>query len=338
MERALRLNGVLAGVCEEQDDGTRVPQGADAPVALVVGAPNRALRPHLRGKHQKVWWLAAPNSEGVPPKAVQALMDETYSLGCDGVRPILDGIFATSEWAKGVLTRAFPSLPVVTWQHGVLPEYRVNAAQRQAVRDLYDKGQFQLLHVTSAGSRKGTPELLQAWDLFVKKHPLLRCRLDLLVNPQHLVEFSDHVQALRLSTVMVAPGQRYTTEQLCKGMSGYHGVVQPSRAEGFGLVPLEARASGIPVVMTTCTGHSDHGHGPGVVPVQTGPSEASDDYRGATAPSVSADAVYEGIKTLYDNWQSLDESARDYAPTLQQEWSWENRAKSALAEMEKYNV
>ena len=41
-------------------------------------------------------------------------------------------------------------------------------------------------------------------------------------------------------------------------LGGFDLVCQPSRAEGFGLVPLEARACGVPVAATLCTGHADH--------------------------------------------------------------------------------
>jgi glycosyltransferase involved in cell wall biosynthesis len=338
MERALSIHRKLAGVCREDDDGFRPVEGVDAPFALVVGAPPRTLRPHLRGKHKQVWWLAAPNSEGIPPRTVQMLNDDTYSVNTEGMRPILDGIFATSEWARDILRKAFPHLPVLLWQHGVLPEFEVRLLQRDSVRTRYDSGEFQLLHITSTVSRKGTHELLQAWQKFTGERKNLKYRLDLLVNPRHLLEFSELVKGMQIPSVMVAPGQSYDTQQLCVGMSSYHAVVQPSRAEGFGLVPLEARACGIPVAMTGCTGHSDHAGGPGVVLVRHQASGKSDDYSGATAPVVTASDVYDAMNELYEGWKGLEEDARQHAETLRHDWSWERRAESAIEELEKMNV
>lgn len=338
MERAIRENGKLAGVCRDDDDGFKPVDGVDAPYGLVVGAPHRCFRPHLRGDHQKVWWLAAPNSEGVPPQAVTSLMDGVFSFRTNAMRPMIDGIFATSHWAKDVLVKSFPSLPVLVWQHGVLPDFFVQEEQRESVSQRYDSNEFQLLHVTSTVSRKGTFELLLAWRRFTQQFPTLRCRLDLLVNPQHLMEFSDCVSSLRLASVLVAPGQSYETRQLRVGMSAYHGVVQPSRAEGFGLVPLEARACGIPVLMTACTGHADHVEGPGVVVVPHRDSAKSDDFPGATAPTVDAEDIYAALLTFYNDWKRWDREARDHAPTLQKEWAWENRAVSAIRELENLNV
>ena len=38
----------------------------------------------------------------------------------------------------------------------------------------------------------------------------------------------------------------------------YDAVICPSRAEGFGIIPLEAATHGIPVIATDGTGHTEH--------------------------------------------------------------------------------
>ena len=120
----------------------------------------------------------------------------------------------------------------------------------------------------------------------------------------------------------------------------HHVVVQPSRAEGFGLVPLEALASGVPVVATSCTGHAEYVDAvrsatrddlprysavspPGVVAVPTGELGPIDDGPGALAPSVDADAIAEALRLAYSDKDRLRREAAENARAIYLNWSWE---------------
>lgn len=337
MQRAIELNDKLSGFVpgEGIDPDDQYP-GSDAPVAITLGDPQRALKPHVKGMHQRFWLLVAPNSCGMDPKLVEQLGGNTYSLGSGEIRPIVDGFLAPSLFAKDVLQREFPEHPVVLWRHGVLPIFRVNTNERESVREDFDQNQFRLLHITSTSKgRKGTLELLRAWKRFLSTFKTVKARLDVLVNPTHISDMLDLVRKEKAAGVLVVSGQNFEARRYVEGLSKYHAVVQPSRAEGFGLVPLEARACGIPVAMTGCTGHADHIKGPGVVEVASGEVESSDDFSQATSPGVGDREVYSALVELYENWRILDVRSAEHAPTIQEEWSWENQATRALKEIEK---
>ncbi len=338
MERAIQHHGKLSGFVPSEDIGEDdLHVGVEAPVALSVGVPMRALKAHVKGQHKSHWVLLAPNSNGIPPEAVRLLKGETFSLSTNGVRRVLDGVIAPSVWAQKVLQDIFPDIPVILWQHGVLPHFQVQEETRSAVRQMRAGGQMNFLHMTSTKmSRKGTKELLVAWSSITKAYPDLRLQLELLVNPANSVDYLEMVKELQARNVAVIPGQNFTDKRLVAGMSRYHGVLQPSRAEGFGLVPLEARACGIPVAMTDNTGHADHANGPGVVTIPSGELQTSDDYFRAQAPIVSPEDIFRGVSNLIENWEVLEAAAVEYAPVIQNEWSWENRASSPLEELEKY--
>jgi glycosyltransferase involved in cell wall biosynthesis len=114
-----------------------------------------------------------------------------------------------------------------------------------------------------------------------------------------------------------------------------HIVVQPSRSEGFGLVPCEALCCGTPIVATSCTGHSAYLSGavPGHIEVEHGPYAPIDDYPGATAPTVSEDAIAEALVRASGNWMELAEDALRCAPAFAQAWTWEKRNAAAITEM-----
>jgi len=87
------------------------------------------------------------------------------------------------------------------------------------------------------------------------------------------------------------------------------------------------------VIGTTCTGHSDHMGGPGVVVVESGESAPSDDYLGATAPTVSEDQILSALTVGYSQAISLHQEAVKHADELADLWSWERCVAPAVEQM-----
>lgn len=322
---------VLAGyvIGEQQDiDSAPVP-GATAPVAIVVGDPMRVMLAHMQGEHQEVWLVLAPNSEGIPPELKQQLQGKMQSG-----KPLVTGFLAPSFWAQNVLQREFPQHPVWLCHHGVLPEFRIHEEIREAVRKQYEIGrQLTGLHFTSTNmGRKCTKELIRAWvklsedgrndttDLVSG----ISCQLVISCNPIFFHEFEQVIQDTpgAEGVVTVDIGQDFSFSKLAQYMSGHHLIVQPSRAEGFGLVPLEARACGIPVVATHVTGHDDHCYGPGCVKVKTGELSESDDYWGAKAPTVSEEEIYRALRYAAYAWSDLDAQAKRASKIVHRTFKW----------------
>lgn len=322
LQQAFDSLGVLDGfyVAESQDFYSAQVPGADSPVAVVVGSPMRVLLAHRLGLHKEVWVMLAPNSEGIP-ELLQMQLQSEYSSGV----PLVTGFLAPSTWAQQVLQRTFPDHPVVLCQHGVLPAF--------TPADMPVK--CSVLHMTSSGlSRKCTKELVESW-------PQIRRMLGgddtlmILANPAFAPAIEQQVRDVgQADCISVVNGHNLDDQTLADLYRKACLVVQPSRAEGFGLVPLEARACGTPVAMTITTGHADHALNPtckGCVVIESGPLMDSDDYWGARAPSVYGVDIIKAIVTAFQDIERLKSEAMEVAEEIRSHWTWEAGA-SAFVE------
>lgn len=313
--------GVLAGQCNLDKDEDAVP-GGTAKHAIVVGNPFGAQMVHLRGMHEESWLLHAPNSEGLPKHIRDYLTSEIFSLRADKKVPVVSGLFGPSKWAVDVLRQQCPGVPVRLLRHGVLPGFQSDLDARKKVLEDFEQ-HFRVLHATSTGSdRKGTKLLLQAWALFEKVMP--RATLAVLCHVSMMPAMQDFAVKQGCRRVHFGANHGMPEPSWVRVLNHTHVVVQPSRGEGFGLIPLEARACGVPVVATACTGHSEHmDEGPGRVIIPTGDLEESDDYLGAKTPSVSVEAIYEALMTMYRNYQEHYFAALGDAPVVGGKWAWD---------------
>lgn len=332
LELAFQELGVLDGTFYGESEFGENVGGAFSPIAVVTGDPMRVLQAHYHGQHQKKFLLLAPNSEGIDRALVRQLKDKVKLPNGEKV-PTLDGFLAPSKWAVGVLQKCFPEHLAIYCPHGVMPHFRMDRSLREQALQELRAGSFKALHVTSSRlSRKGTDELLRAWSWFVEEEQPT-ARLDILVNPEYWQEFQGKAESVK--GVNVYPGQNFSASEYVQLLHQYNAVIQPSRAEGFGLVPLEARACGVPAVATCNTGHLDHHSGPGTVRVEDSQCLLgdSDDYLGAMALIVSAEEILDSLKEVVSNAERLHHEAVEAADEIVKNWSWVELTRPALERM-----
>lgn len=324
-EAGLRTLGHLAGFHDasaDEFDGGSNPDGHEAPAGLAIGEPGVWPLPHQLGAHEHKLALVAPNSTWVPPYL--------RSLCQQGG---LTSLVAPSRWAQSLFASEL-DVPVHLWQHGIDAE--AFYPDRAATAEMADGHPFTVLHLCSCGTpgeRKGTLELLQAWANLDAAGALGEHDLLIVVAPDVVagVPLRQRVEQLRIDAKV----------RLCGRINGSFGtmrevyqrahvVCQPSRCEGFGWIPLEARASGVPVVATACTGHADHIEGVASVIVRHGFAAPIDDGPGALAPSVSPHEIAEALSYAKRNWEHLAVAALNEADGVRRRWSWERTTKDFL--------
>jgi glycosyltransferase involved in cell wall biosynthesis len=249
--------------------------------------------------------------------------------------PDLTWLLTPSQWGKEVLEKFF-SLPIRVCPHGVSNWFRPSA--RLIVTDAYV---YRVLHMTSSNAeRKGTRPLLDAWKPFVASHP--EARLLVVAPTEGLAKHQFWVRARQLdATVKVVPyGALGAGRRLAESMAMCSLVCQPSRGEGFGLVPLEARALGVPVAATACTGHSEHfGNSRawmdkyGCELIETGGLSPIDDLPGALAPSLEPVAILAALERAYERRFDMERACLARADEVGSEWSWLKKTGPVLEEL-----
>jgi hypothetical protein len=298
--------------------------GSTYDIGLYVGEPTHLQLMQMHARHKVRYVVLAPNGYGIPGNIVKSC--KQYD-----VTPL-----APSTWASEVLGKQFGH-PVEVAHHGVhvQPESWDDAPEEalQWAR-LAERGitMMRLLHVTSTASdRKGTLTLLRAMDeeglsdmvsLYIKCDPLVAPRLQDIVS-----DMPERCQRRIAVDTQSYPNNGTYHDFLRR----FDAVIQPSRAEGFGLVPLEAASIGMPSVLTSKTGHEDFvldiwSH---VIQEDEEVYEQITEGRYTTIPgetfpvqTLSARSIAIAVRELRANLVRDMQKAIDIAPQVREKWAW----------------
>jgi glycosyltransferase involved in cell wall biosynthesis len=335
-ERWARHHGLFSGLYslndvpdwEEDVEGDGVLMGARAPIAIFTGRLDQSYMMTRWGNHQHRLAMVAPNSSAMPRDLMKRLNHHCT------------GFLAPSNWARDVLVR-YTDHPVWVAPHGVCPEFLPELGYQQfdELYRQYMAGQFSVLHFTTSDrQRKGTKELVEGWIQSKRSETLppdsrLYVVMDAHVERvlQKLIDDSSPYGVLKCTRANL--GRGLTPEQMAKTLSSCHLVCQPSRGEGFGLVPLQALAVGTPALMTPCTGHSEYVDTcPASCVLRIGEPGPIDDLpgEGSLAPTVSPEDIAAQLGDCFEHWIDLKKCALDSAQSVADRWAWE-RAMLPLA-------
>jgi len=248
-----------------------------------------------------------------------------------------DAVLAPSTWCRDVMAASDVKTPLIVLNHGISPVFK--PISDSALRSGDPKEVFVFLHMCSAvfcPERKGTPQFFEAVDRLIDEGFSISARvvfgMQTRVVKQMLGKLSTRVK--EHTQIHFSPGA-VPQDEVIRAYNGTHAVVFPSRAEGFGCIPLEVRACGIPVVQTLCTGHRDHlesSENPehwGVAQIRHGalvPAWAN--Y--GRAPAVESVDVTSAMRQCIIQYDDLRRAALDRAEAVQTRWAWSETTKPLI--------
>ena len=353
---ALEATGLLDGIValdksggSEEDDE---PSGALARDAVFVGPLNRVNVMRAGTRHERHWVMVTPNSTYLPPSILQELLT-LPNLHLMSPSPWAGGVVIDTLRTMGFRTAFHQSLTgvdlvsddtvpkkvsVQVVRHGVDPGFAVSPVDIARARADHDAGLFRVVHFsTTEGQRKGTLELVQAWELLQGNQAYAKAELLLVLDHlarEALLRRLAEKNIKLPSGARVIPRANLSPSQMSKLLGHMHVLAAPSRGEGFGCCPLESRACGVPFVATAITGHGA-GHlvgGAGLI-VASGDLGPIDDGPGAMAPTVDYHAVAIALDLVRQGWAQLSLDAESGARVVQETWSWQNQLRHLVEQL-----
>jgi len=275
-----------------------------APVHLNFIQPEWYQRPNL--KQYRIGYT--PWESTVIPDGWPALMNAQ------------DEIWTPSNFCKDVFARYGIESKVVP--HGIDPEvYSISE------RTLNDK--FIFFHIGSPTERKGSQLVVDAFvDLFEGNDDV---QLLLKSSGPTNARWRDKKDVYRGNAgnhpqISVVEFD-ISTEDMAKLYHRSHCFVYPSNGEGFGLIPFQAMATGMPTIVTDATAMSDFAHYG--LPLKSTPEEGYGIHLGEWA-APDEDHLRELMLHVYANWAEENKRAIQNARIIHNTQTWDHVAQQVL--------
>lgn len=336
---ALADAGLLAGCCITTpvvSPGSGLG-GEGAPVAIVTDIRQLPIAGFFH--HAKTYVVLATHTCWLP-EDILALLRQSKAE-----------VLAPSAWVVGQMQEIAPDVPVHLVPHGVSELFRpLNPEERAQLpaSDLY-KGMrgpgTAFLHMAEGSlDRKSTYPLLEAFEDALRRG--LDASLTIVASGLDRMRLAMRVadSTLLAPRVRVLPRLNAAAGSLRWVYSCFDFVVQPSRAEGFGMCPLEALCCGTPVVVTLdACGHREWADAHpvlensgvrGGVNVDMG-LEGPTEFDPEPAPTVTAEAIAAALKDAYEHKDKLKLEAEQDAADLARHWVWPNVTRPFLSHLER---
>jgi glycosyltransferase involved in cell wall biosynthesis len=248
---------------------------------------------------------------------------EAYNKDCEEV-------WTANYWgADAVLNSGVAENKIYVYEHGVDP-----LLYSPLLRG--SKNKIRFLHIDSGSPRKRSDLVEKAFSLI---YPKYKNNIELTLKYTHFPHsgknwFDNSV--LESQGDWVSPGIRYiketlTNEEMTELISFHDVLVYPSEGEGFGMIPLEAMATGMPVIST----HEWCSYSKYLIENSIESEiKKSDIFWGyekvGDAVIANFDSIVYQMENVIDNIQSISDKYYRQAPKILTEYSWQNKTNEFL--------
>lgn len=202
--------------------------------------------------------------------------------------------------------------------HGIDPEI-------WKIENRYLQDKFVFLHVGGPTERKGGQRVVDAFlDLFdnnedvvlvLKSNEPTECRY--WENGVTFKSAAAHPRILNIS-------YKVTTEDMAKIYSNAHCLVYPTNGEGFGLIPFQGIATGLPTIVTNATACADFAEMS--VPLDSYPAPGIGVHLGDWVEPDLTD-LRDKMQYVFDNYEKVKEKTIHSANIIHNTQTWDHIGK-----------
>lgn len=243
---------------------------------------------------------------------------ESTEIPRDWVKPLnaVDELWTTSKWCARIFSE-YRRDEVKVLPHGIEDCWTPVKRRRSDT--------FTFLHVGEPAVRKGGDLLLQAWwkafahrkdvHLIYKciKYPMCRVK----DNSGSIVASPESLSNVSVLSHVMSPGELYDLYVSSDCM------VYPTRGEGFGLIPFEAMATGLPTIFPEQGGTGDFAaYSPYTLKNSIWVNSTEERIHPGLWLDHSVDEIIDLMTAVIDNYDYATEGAYASAKEIHQEYSW----------------
>jgi glycosyltransferase involved in cell wall biosynthesis len=223
----------------------------------------------------------------------------------------MDEFWTTSEFCREVFTKEGVTVPIKVFHHGVdSEEWTVKKRDRTKP--------FKFFHMGEPAIRKNGQMVVDAFiDKFNGKKDI---QLVMKCNEYALARIKEPFgSVLKHPQISLIP-EKYSVEQLNSLFHEMNCMVYPSSGEGFGLIPLQAMATGMPTILVDWGGMREFSEFGIKVDYSVGPSNNSWHLGDWAWPD--QDDLADAMMEVYEEYEKESQVSFDDAPILSKAFNW----------------
>ena len=231
----------------------------------------------------------------------------------------VDEIWVGNQFAADAVMNSGVKTPTYVFEHGV------DDAWKPRMRGQNNKIRF--LHVDSGSPRKRADMVEQAFIMLFGNNPDVELTL----------KYHSHEGASEfgLSSLLSNVRKIFKTlshDEMIDLFYSHDAIVYPSEGEGFGFIPLQALASGMPVISTSRWCSYDKYFKDNIIESTIGPTSYSG-YSQGEVVLANFDSLMDRMLNFYNNVKSQCEFYYKQAPSVYKEYNWQTRCDSMLNDL-----
>jgi len=242
-----------------------------------------------------------------------------------------DEVWATSEFVKSVYEKNNIHHNIHVIPHGISPDFEI------IDREL--TGKFNFLHIGGESKRKNAQLVVDAflelydgqedYQLILKYNKF--CDADAYVNGK-VMPAHNHPQIIAIPNSL-------DTHDMVQLYHKCHCMVYPTSGEGFGMIPFEAIATGMPTIVTNLTGTADFAKMSIPLPAEWGEAPLQSHLYACDAGEwaiPSYDDLVDLMEHVVDEYEMFKRYTLNSARIIHSEWSWAATADKIISRLEEF--
>ena len=228
----------------------------------------------------------------------------------------VDEIWVGNYFARDAVLNSGIETPTYVFELGVDPIWKPNKRERKSV--------IRFLHVDSASPRKRADLTIEA---FRRAFGTRRDVSLTLKYHQHQSVFS--VNSLFEESNIIHIHETLSQSDLVKLYQDHDVLVYPTEGEGFGFIPLQALATGMPVITTGRWCSYEDLLGDNVIESKLGKTQHTQYYDGEVVLA-EIDSLVHLMRKVVDNFDDEVNYYFNQAPSVYDRYNWQTRCDAFL--------